>query len=116
METTAPSPVPATPSTALSDALQEAARLDALRRHAAAAALLDEALERHKDASGTLRFQALVLRADLAVSLNDLIAGRGILAEARQIRLTEEERERTTTDRNRADDLETFFTHRGCAG
>ena len=63
-----------------------------------------------------LRFQALLLRADLAVSLNELVEGRGVLAEARQIRLSADEREALAPDLRRADDLESFFTHRGCAG
>jgi hypothetical protein len=100
----------------LTKALAEAAQLDARRDHAEAARLLDEAITRDKDAPGPLKFKALVLRSDISVSLNDLGEGRGILAEARQIRLSAAERESLAADLRRADDLESFFTHRGCAG
>jgi hypothetical protein len=100
----------------LSTALSEALALETRRAYAEAARLLDEALTRDGQAPASLRFQALVLRTDIAVSLNDLGEGRGILAEARQIRLSAGEREALAADMRRADDLEAFFTHRGCAG
>ena len=102
--------------TPLSKALAEATALESRREYAEAARLLDDAVARDQGAPAPLRFQALVLRTDLAISMNDLGEGRGILAEARQIRLSAEERESLSADLRRADDLEAFFTHRGCAG
>lgn len=101
---------------ALGAALDAAAALEARRAHAEAARLLDEALTANPGAPGALRFQALLLRTDLAISLNELVEGRGILAEARQVRLTARERKALAGDLARAEDLEAFFTHRGCAG
>jgi hypothetical protein len=103
-------------SAALRAALDKAAALEARRAHAEAARLLDEAGTAHPEAPAALRFQALLLRTDLAISLNELVEGRGILAEARQVRLTAEERGTLAADLARAEDLEAFFTHRGCAG
>jgi hypothetical protein len=103
-------------SSRLTEALAEAVALESRRAYAEAAGILDEAVAQDKEAPAPLRFQALLLRADVAVSLNDLGEGRGILAEARQVRLTAEEREALAPDLRRADDLESFFTHRGCAG
>jgi hypothetical protein len=103
-------------TSSLETALVHATRLDAARDRAAAAALLDEALGDAENAPSMVRFKALLLRAELAVDANDLIAGRGWLAEARTIRLDAAEREVLGNERLRADDLETFLTHRGCAG
>ena len=103
-------------STTLAASLDAAASLESRRAYAEAAELLDVAMTQDKEAPAPLRFQALILRTDLAVSLNDLGMGRGILAEARQIRLSAGERESLAADLRRADDLEAFFTHRGCAG
>jgi hypothetical protein len=104
------------PFPSLPDVLTEAIRLERARDHAEAARLLDEGLKVHQRAPAPLRFQALVLRTDLAVSLNELIEARGILAEAKQVALTADERESLGPDLRRADDLEVFLTHRGCAG
>jgi hypothetical protein len=57
-----------------------------------------------------------VVRADLACALGDLIESRGILAEARQIRLDAKAKAEAVLELDRADALETFLTHRGCAG
>jgi len=103
-----------TPS--LSEALALAAGHDTRREYSEAARILDEAITMDKEAPGPLRFRALLLRSDIAVSMNDPGEGRGILAEARQIPLTAPEREALAADLRRADDLEAFFTHRGCAG
>jgi hypothetical protein len=111
-----PTETASTAASALRAALDATAALEARRGYAEAAALLDEALAENPGAPARLRFQALLLRTDLAVSLNDLVEGRGVLAEARQIRLTAEEREALAADLSRAEDLEAFFTHRGCAG
>ena len=103
-------------SSPLESALKTATLLESRREYAEAARILDEAVTQDKGAPAPLHFQALLLRTDLAISLNDLGAGRGILAEAKQIRLSAEERESLSADLRRADDLEAFFTHRGCAG
>ena len=103
-------------SKALAEALISASALESRREYAAAAKILDEAMTLDKEAPAPLRFQALVLRTDLAISLNDLGEGRGILAEARQVRLSAQEKDFLAPDLRRADDLEAFFTHRGCAG
>lgn len=97
-------------------ALAEASRLESLREYESAARILDAALEHSPEASGYLRFQCLLLRAEIAVSLNDLGLGRGVLAEAFQIRLEAKVRESLEAELRRADDLESFLTHRGCAG
>jgi hypothetical protein len=99
-----------------SNTLDAAISLESRREFAEAARILDEAVAKDKDAPAPLRFRALLLRTDLAILLEDLGAGRGILAEARQIRLSAEEREALGSELRRADDLEVFFTHRGCAG
>lgn len=104
------------PSPEFSLALQSALSQESRREHAAAAQTLDAALERHPDAPAPLRFQALLLRADLAISLNDLGEARGILAEAKQVPLRPSDRESLETELRRVDDLEAFLTHRGCAG
>jgi hypothetical protein len=103
-------------SSALEEAFQAALRLESRREHAAAAKILDDALASDPGAPAPLRFRALLVRSDLAVELNDLAEGRGILAEARQVRLSPDERGALAAELRRADDLETFFTHRGCAG
>jgi hypothetical protein len=104
------------PSEAVRAALDAAVALEARRGHAEAARLLDKALAENPGAPAPVRFQALLLRTDLAISLNDLVEGRGVLAEARQVRLSADEREALAADLSRAEDLEVFFTHRGCAG
>ena len=118
-------PIPSPGEARLKAALNDALRLDAARDRVGAAAALDAALDdletvgaesdRAAATPGT-RFRALLLRAELATDAGDLIGARGWLAEARQIRLPAEESEALSTESRRADDLETFLTHRGCAG
>jgi hypothetical protein len=91
-------------------------RLDAARNRAGAASLLDAALAKNEKAPAALRFRASLLRAELAADAGDLIEARGRLAEALQIRLDAKERAGLSAEARRADDLETFLTHRGCAG
>jgi hypothetical protein len=97
-------------------AFAEALRLDAIRERAAAASILDDALKGASDAPEPLRFRALLLRAELAVDSSDLITGRGILSEAVRVPLTPSDRESLSAELSRANDLEAFLTHRGCAG
>jgi hypothetical protein len=101
---------------ALESLLADAARLDHARAYQQAAGLLDDGLAAHPRAAASVRFRALVLRADIAVSLNDLIEARGILADAKREPLTKADREALSADLRRVDDLEAFLTHRGCAG
>jgi hypothetical protein len=107
---------PFVPTDNLQAALKEAATLEATGNRDAATRILDNALLKEPGGSPSLRFRALVLRADLAVSLNDLIEARGILAEAGQVPLSPADRESLAADLRRFDDLEVFLTHRGCAG
>jgi ATP/maltotriose-dependent transcriptional regulator MalT len=99
----------------LQTALASTAALEA-RDPGEAARLLDEALAEDTESGSPLRFRALVVRADLACTLGNLIESRGILAEARQIRLDAEGKREASGEIDRADALETFLTHRGCAG
>jgi hypothetical protein len=100
----------------LSDALQAAMKLEARRDYASAAQLLDDALTGEPEAQPILRFQALMLRSEIAMAQNELGEARGILSEARQVPLSPADRESLSTELGKADDLEVFLTHRGCAG
>ncbi len=104
------------PAETLVAALAAAVRLDAARDRAGAISLLDAALESTENEAGATRFKALLLRAEFAVDTGDLIDARGWLAQARQIRLGAAGREGLSSELRRADDLEAFLTHRGCAG
>jgi catechol 2,3-dioxygenase-like lactoylglutathione lyase family enzyme len=73
---------------------------------AAAAQLLDKALANDETATPVHRVQALVLRASLAVSLDDQMLARKLLAEVRQMALHEDERAALVEEFQRADDLE----------
>jgi hypothetical protein len=97
-------------------ALLSALQLEARRDYSAAADILDEAAKNGDGSPALLRFRVLLLRADLAVNLDDLGTARGVLSEARQIRLTAGEKDALDAELRRADDLEVFLTHRGCAG
>ena len=72
----------------------------------AAAQMLDKALAHHEPAPPVHRLQALVLRAALAVSLDDQSLARKLLSEMRQIQLRDDERTTLTDELQRADDLE----------
>lgn len=102
----------------LDHAIQQATELEAARDPGAAARILDAALEAAPEADPALRFRALLLRAELAVTLNDAGGARGILADAfRALRNVDAvARARLSSESRRADDLEAFLTHRGCAG
>jgi hypothetical protein len=100
----------------LDEIFAEAVRLDHVRAYEQAARLLDDGLAAHPQAAAPVRFRALVLRADIAVSLNELIEARGILADAKREPLSAVDREAHEADLRRVDDLEAFLTHRGCAG
>ncbi len=106
-----------TEATALLErALQTALVQESQRGHALAAATLDAALREATEADAPLRMRALVLRADLAVTLNVLGEALGILAEAKHVPLSPSDRESLESELRRIDDLEVFLTHRGCAG
>lgn len=72
----------------------------------AAAKILDAALAQDEPTPAVHRVQALILRAEIAISMDDqLLAGR-LLGEARQIPLHDEDRTVLAEDLQRADDLE----------
>lgn len=109
-------PVPSSLETALAHVLRLDAAPDKTRTRAEAMQILEDALETDGNDAPAIRFKALLLRAELAADSGDLIAARGWLAEARQVRVSAEAREALPTEMRRADDLEAFLTHRGCAG
>lgn len=71
-----------------------------------AAQMLDKALAEDEPASPIDRVQALVLRAAVAVSMDDKPLARTLLTQAREIPLTDDQRATLTADFQRADDLE----------
>jgi hypothetical protein len=100
----------------LDSVLAEANRLEASGNRVGATSLLDAALAKNENAPAAPRFRASLLLAEMAVDAGHLIEARGRLAEALQIRLNAAERESLSAEARRADDLEAFLTHRGCAG
>ena len=72
----------------------------------AAAQMLDKALADREAASPVDRVRALVLRASLAVSLDDPQLARTLLSEVRGLPLDEDDRAALTAEMQRADDLE----------
>ncbi|MBN2984682.1 bleomycin resistance protein [Cohnella algarum] len=79
------------------------AKLDA----AASAKVLDAALAKAEPAaSAALRFKALVLRADAAVSMDDYTLAGKLLSKARQLALGDEERQAAAEALERAKELE----------
>lgn len=75
----------------------------------AAAKMLDKALASEQTAPPAHRFQALVLRVSLAVSMNDLPLAETFAAEARSITLEDAERESLGAELQRLDDLEAML-------
>lgn len=71
-----------------------------------AAKMLDKALAQDEPAPPVHRFQALVLRAALAISLNDKPLAKTTLTAARQIQLNADESAALTAEFLRVDDLE----------
>jgi catechol 2,3-dioxygenase-like lactoylglutathione lyase family enzyme len=71
-----------------------------------AAKMLDRALEQDESGPTVHRVQALVLRAALAVSLDDKPRARKLLLELHEIPLTDDERAALAAEFQRADDLE----------
>lgn len=101
--------------TRLSRALHAAALLgDSKGDHAAAAKVLDLALASDEpDPDRPVRVRALILRADLAMRLDDQhLAGR-LLADVRKVELGGEELEALGDDLRRATDLEQVLTSPG---
>lgn len=72
---------------------------------AAAVRVLDRALKLDEPVSGPLRFRALMLRADLAVRLDDEEAARGYLSEVDGLDLTTEEFGQIQDELRRRQDL-----------
>jgi catechol 2,3-dioxygenase-like lactoylglutathione lyase family enzyme len=73
---------------------------------AKAAQLLDKALAQDEPAPVVHRVQALVLRASLAISLDDKPLAQKLLADVRQLPLEDKDRAALTAELQRADDLE----------
>jgi catechol 2,3-dioxygenase-like lactoylglutathione lyase family enzyme len=71
-----------------------------------AAQLLDKALGQDEPTPPVHKIQALVLRASLAISLNDKILARKLLTDARQIPLNDDEQATLAAEFQRASDLE----------
>jgi catechol 2,3-dioxygenase-like lactoylglutathione lyase family enzyme len=71
----------------------------------AAAKMLNKALADDEPAPPTHRVKALVLRASVAISQNDNPLAAKTLSDARQITLTDDERDSISNDLQRMDDL-----------
>jgi hypothetical protein len=93
--------------TKLSRAVQAADWLvEAEGDFAAAARMLDKALAQQDNVPPTHHVQALVLRATIAVSLNESTLARQLLSEVQQISLTADERAMLINEFQRIEDLE----------
>jgi hypothetical protein len=91
----------------LARAIEMAANLrDMQYDDAAAAKVLDVALAKDEPASPVDRARALAARAELALALGDAERARAVRAELRQVRLSDEDRERFRDELQAADDLE----------
>jgi hypothetical protein len=73
---------------------------------AKAAQTMDKALEQEETFPPAHRFQALVLRASLAISLEDRQLARTLLTKVRQIELEAHDRDALAAELQQADDLE----------
>ncbi len=107
-ETSKDTPAKST-ATKLSRALHAA---DLLAEHgdfAAAAKMLDAALAHDDPAPASQRVQALILRANVAINMNDLPLAHRLLIQMRQIVLTEEEYATLTEAFQNAADLESLL-------
>lgn len=67
--------------------------------------VLDSMLSKNKDLSIVLRYQALVLRADLAFSLDDLTLANMLLIEAKQLPMSVEELNQVSTETRKMDEI-----------
>ncbi len=74
-----------------------------------AARTLDTALARHEDATLVQRVQALVVRATLALTMEDSALARRLLEEVRHLPLMDEERGALGEELQRAADLEAML-------
>jgi catechol 2,3-dioxygenase-like lactoylglutathione lyase family enzyme len=91
----------------LSRATQSADWLvEALGDFEAAAQMLDKALAQNESAPAVHRVQAMVLRASVAVSMDDHVMAKHLLDEARQMPLEDDERVALVEAFEKADDLE----------
>jgi catechol 2,3-dioxygenase-like lactoylglutathione lyase family enzyme len=81
-------------------------QIEAFGDFAKAAQLLDKALADEQAAPTVHRIRALVLRASLAISLDDHTLARKLLSDVRQIPLEAQEREALAAELQRADDLQ----------
>jgi hypothetical protein len=100
------------PRTKLARALHNAGVLgDSKGDHATAARVLDRALAQEESASAGDRVEALVYRAELAITMADSERARGLLAKMRAIELDADEQERVVDALANASDLELSLTH-----
>ncbi|WP_152399761.1 hypothetical protein [Paenibacillus cellulositrophicus] len=72
---------------------------------AAAAKVLDLALSKAEDVTVTLRYRAYVLRADIAVSMNERDTVRTFIREAERLRLSDTELEEVKEERGKLNEL-----------
>jgi hypothetical protein len=93
-------------STKLLRALRAAGLLADPKGDAADAKMLDKALAQDEPVPATQRLQALVLRAELAMTMGDPQLANSILSQIRQIPLDDEERAALKGELEWANDLE----------
>ncbi|HEU4322573.1 MAG TPA: hypothetical protein VFS21_05440 [Roseiflexaceae bacterium] len=86
---------------------------DTYSNDAAAAKVLDRALDQHRDAAPIDRARALAARAELAVALGDVERAQSARAELGAIALPEALRARFREELEAADDLERWRTQAG---
>jgi hypothetical protein len=80
-----------------------------------AAKIVDAALLQDESAPITQRAQALVFRAGVAITLDDLSLARAILLEFRQMPLRDDDRAVLVAELQQADDLEHLLPFQGMA-
>lgn len=73
--------------------------------HAAAVKVLDKLLASDKEVAITLSYKALILRADLAISVDDTDLAKQLLSQAKQLTLTDRELEQVRDDTDKMNEL-----------
>lgn len=77
--------------------------------HAQAARVLDLVLGKSAEASAPLRYKAFVLRADIAVSMDDPQLAKRYIGEAERLPLSAEEREEASAAADRLEELKSSW-------
>jgi predicted house-cleaning NTP pyrophosphatase (Maf/HAM1 superfamily) len=72
---------------------------------AAAAKVMDLVLSKAKEASAILRYKAFVLRADIAVSMDEINLAKAFINEADQLSLSDQELEGVKEETERLNEL-----------